>query len=115
MRLPRPRAVLVLSFISAVAWVWSWYTMYLEIHRWKHVTGSLRFNPGPPIAGTTIRPRPGLPLKALYACSICAPTVLVGSIIAATASGLADHRGSTHGERSRAALLGDTVTNLAKR
>jgi hypothetical protein len=85
MRLPRPGAVRVLCFISAIAWVWSWYTMYLEIHRWKHVTRSLRFNTGPPIAGTTIRPSPGLPLKALYACSVGAPTVLVGTIIAATA------------------------------
>jgi len=85
MKLPRPGAVRVLSFICAIAWLWSWYTMYLEIHRWKHVTRSLRFNPGPPIPGTIIRPRPGLPLKALYACSIGAPTVLVGTIIAATA------------------------------
>ena len=63
--------------VSGIAWVWSWYTMYLEIHRWKHGTRSFRFNPGPPIPGTTIRPKPGLPLKALYACTVGAPVVFV--------------------------------------
>ena len=62
---------------SGLVWVWSWYTMYLEIVRWKHVTASLRFNPGPPIVGTTIRAKPGLPLKALYVCFFAAPTVFV--------------------------------------
>ena len=51
---------------SGLVWVWSWYTMYLEIFRWKHVTASLRFDPGPPIPGTTMRAKPGRPLKALY-------------------------------------------------
>ena len=44
--------ILVVAVISGAAWVWSWRTMYLEIHRWKHVTRSFRFNPGPPIPGT---------------------------------------------------------------
>ena len=33
----RPLAVRVVAAISGAAWVWSWYTVYLEIHRWKHV------------------------------------------------------------------------------
>jgi len=72
----------VVAAISGAAWVWSWYTMYLEIHRWKHVTPSFRFNPVPPIPGTTIRPRPGLPLKVLFVCSVAAPLVFVGTVIA---------------------------------
>ena len=62
---------------SGLVWVWSWYTMYLEVFRWKHVTPSLRFNPGPPIPGTTIRPRPGRPLKALYVCFFGSPLVFL--------------------------------------
>ena len=78
----RPLAVRVVAAISGAAWVWSWYTMYLEIHRWKHVTPSFRFNPGPPIPGTTIRARPGLPLKVLFVCAAAAPLVFVGTVIA---------------------------------
>ena len=73
MRLTKPSAITVVAVISGAGWVWSWRTMYLEIHRWKHVTRSFRFNPGPPIPGTNIRPRPGLPLKALFVCFAAAP------------------------------------------
>ena len=66
--------------ISAVAWVWSWRAMYLEIHRWKHVTRSFHFNPGPPIPGTDIRPRPGLPLRALFVCAAGAPAVFASTV-----------------------------------
>jgi len=70
MRLPRPSVILVVAVISGAAWVWSWRTMYLEIHRWKHVTRSFRFN------------RPGLPLKVPFVCSVVAPLVFVGTVIA---------------------------------
>jgi hypothetical protein len=33
--------------ISGVVWIFSWYTIYLEISRWHHMTKSLRFNPPP--------------------------------------------------------------------
>ena len=57
--------------------------MYLvEIRRWEHVTRSFRFNPGPPIPGTMILPKPGRPLKAIYACTVGAPVVFVGTAIA---------------------------------
>ena len=82
MRLTRPSAIRVVAAISGAAWVWSWRTMYLEIHRWKHVTRSFRFNPPPPIPGANIRPRPGLPLRALFVCSAAAPMVFVGTVIA---------------------------------
>ena len=83
MRLSRPTAIRVFAVISGAAWVWSWYTMYLEIHRWKHVTRSFRFNPGPPIPGTKILPRPGLPLRALFLCAASAPVVFAGTVAAA--------------------------------
>ena len=82
MRRVRPSAMQVVAVTSGAAWVWSWYTMYLEIHRWKHVTRSFRFNPPPPIPGTNIRPRPGRPLQALFVCSAAAPMVFVGAVIA---------------------------------
>ena len=69
----------VVAVISGAAWVWSWYIMYLEIHRWKHVTCSFRFNPPPPIPGTSIRPRPGLPLRALFVCAAGAPVVFASA------------------------------------
>jgi hypothetical protein len=60
--------------VSGAVWCWSWYTMYLEIFRWKHVTRTLRFNPGPPhpIYG---RPKLGIPLLVLFACFGTAPVV----------------------------------------
>ena len=61
--------------VSAAVWVWSWTTMWLEVFRWKHVTRTLRFNPGPPIPGTDIRPKPGRPLLFLYLCCALAPAV----------------------------------------
>ena len=58
--------------------------MYLEVHRWKNLTKSFRFNPGPPLAGATIRPRPGLPLRALFVCAALSPPVFA-TVIAAMA------------------------------
>jgi hypothetical protein len=34
--------------VSGIVWIFSWYTIYLEIFRWHHMTKSLRFNPPPP-------------------------------------------------------------------
>jgi hypothetical protein len=71
-----------LKWASGIVWIWSWYTMYLEIFRWKHVTPSLRFNPGPPLPGTNLQPTPGLPLIALYlACAAAPITFLATSIM----------------------------------
>jgi hypothetical protein len=70
-----------LQWISGIAWVWSWYTMYREVFEWKHVTTSLRFNPGAPFPGTNIRPQPGAPLKFLFVCFFGAPMVLTGALL----------------------------------
>ncbi len=83
-RLARPSALRVMAAISAIAWVWSWYTMYLEIHRWKHVTRSFRFNPPPAIPGMPT-PRPGLPLRALFVCAAAAPVVFGATVSAGIA------------------------------
>ena len=93
----RPAAICVVAAVSGIAWVWSWYTMYLEIHRWKHVSRSFRFNPGPPIPGTTIRPKPGRPLKTLYACTVGAPVVFVGAAVTGIVRA---HRMSSTGQRA---------------
>lgn len=68
-----------LKWVSGVVWIWSWYTMYLEIFRWKHVTPTLRFNPGPPLQG--MRPRPGLPLIGVYLASALAPLTFLTTVI----------------------------------
>ena len=80
-----------LMLISGIAWVWSWYTMYLEVFRWHHVTTSLRFNPGPLIQGTDRRPAAGWPLKALCACAAVAPLVFTSTATATFA-----HRHRSH-------------------
>ena len=56
--------------------------MYLEVHRWKNLTKSFRFNPGPPIPGTQILPRPDLRLKALVVCAAGSPAVFAAAIAA---------------------------------
>ncbi len=81
---PIPRWSLMLpaiTWVSGTIWEWSWYTMFLEVLRWGHVTRSLRFNhPGPPIPGTNIRPKAGLPLRLLYASCAGAPLIFIASV-----------------------------------
>jgi hypothetical protein len=63
--------------VSGIVWMFSWYTIYLEIFRWHHMTKSLRFNPPPPLPGTDIQPRPGGPLIAVCLGSVAAPLVFL--------------------------------------
>jgi len=63
--------------ISGIVWIFSWYTIYLEIFRWHHMTKSLRFNPPPPLPGTDIRPKAGAPLIAVCLGSVVAPLVFL--------------------------------------
>jgi hypothetical protein len=69
----------VLKWVAAGVWAGSWYLMYLEITRWHHVKPSLAFNSDlPPMPGTDLKPRPGLPLISVYVACVAAPlTVLV--------------------------------------
>ena len=63
--------------VSGIVWIFSWYTIYLEIFRWHHMTKTLRFNPPPPLPGTDIQPRPGAPLIAVCLGSVTAPLVFL--------------------------------------
>jgi len=54
--------------------------MFLEIFRWKHVTPSLRFNPGPPLPDGT-KPRPGLPLIFVFVAAALAPVTFLTIVI----------------------------------
>ena len=63
--------------ISGIVWIFSWYTIYLEIFRWHHMTKSLRFNPPPPPPGTDIRPKAGVPLNAVCLGAVIAPLVFL--------------------------------------
>jgi hypothetical protein len=66
----------VVRWLGGVVWAGSWYLMYLEITRWRHVKPSLAFNSDPdPVTG--IRPRPGEPLKLLYVACVAAPFVVM--------------------------------------
>lgn len=67
--------------ISVIVWIFSWYTIYLEIFRWHHMTKSLRFNPPPPPPGTDIRPTAGAPLKAVCLGAVTAPLVFLAATI----------------------------------
>jgi len=70
--------------------------MFLEIFRWKHVTHSFRFAPLPPMPGTDIAPKPGVPVRFLFVCFFGAPLFV---IVAQTMSWVRKHNGS-HGSRS---------------
>jgi hypothetical protein len=63
--------------ISGIVWIFSWYTIYLEIFRWHHMTKSLRFNPPPPPPGTDIRSKAGAPLIAVCLSSVAAPLIFL--------------------------------------
>jgi hypothetical protein len=61
-------------------WAGSWYLMYLEITRWRHVKPSLAFNSVPdPVTG--MPPRPGQPLILLYVACVTAPLAVVASLL----------------------------------
>jgi hypothetical protein len=69
------------KWIGGAVWAGSWYLMYLEIARWRHVKPSLAFNPPDPEPGSGIRPRPGLPLILLYIACVAAPLVTVAALV----------------------------------
>jgi hypothetical protein len=75
-----PRRLRNVRWLGTGVWIGSWYLMYLEITRWHHVKPSLAFNPGPPSV-TGVRPRPGRPLKILYAACIAAPLTVAVTLI----------------------------------
>ena len=82
--------------ISAIAWVFSWYTIYLEIFRWRHMTKSLRFNPPPPPPGTDIRVKAGTPLKAVCLGAVTAPLVFLTTTMMERVCADRGHSGETH-------------------
>jgi hypothetical protein len=71
-----------LRWVSAIAWVFSWRVIYLEIVRWHHMTPTLRFNAPPPLPGVDRQPQPGLPLIAIRGCAVLAPIVCITTLIA---------------------------------
>jgi len=83
-----------LRWISGIVWVFSWYTIYLEIFRWHHMTKSLRFNAPPPIAGTNAQSKAGMPLIAVCMSSVIAPLVFLTATIAERAH--VGHRQAPH-------------------
>ncbi|MFB9931828.1 hypothetical protein ACFORO_20185 [Amycolatopsis halotolerans] len=70
----------IATWLGAAVWAGSWRVMYLEITRWHDVKPTLAFNPGPPIPGTNIRARPGVPLRLLYVACAAAPVVVTGIV-----------------------------------
>jgi hypothetical protein len=70
-----------LRWISGIMWIFTWYTVYLEIFRWRHMTKSLRFNPPPTPPGTNIQPKPGMPIITVRVGSLMAPLVFLTAAI----------------------------------
>jgi hypothetical protein len=68
------------KWLGCAAWAGSWYLMYLEVTRWRHVKPSLAFN-SDPIPGTDIRPRPGLPLILVYITCAAAPLTVMAALL----------------------------------
>ena len=71
----------VVRWVSGLLWMWSWYTMSLEIFRWRHVTSRLRFNQPPPLPGTGVSPRPGWPPRMVFGCFLLAPVVFLATLV----------------------------------
>jgi len=67
------------KWIGGAVWAGSWYLMYLEVTRWRHVKPSLAFN-SDPVPGSGVRPRPGLPLIVLYIACAAAPLVVTAAL-----------------------------------
>jgi hypothetical protein len=61
-----------LRWSSAAAWILSWRIVHLEIHRWHHMSRTLRFT-GPSGA------RPGLPVRTIRVVAIAAPLAFLAS------------------------------------
>jgi len=68
------------KWLGCAAWAGSWYLMYLEVTRWRHVKPSLAFN-SDPIPGTDIRPKPGLPLILVYITCAAAPLMVMAVLV----------------------------------
>ena len=67
------------KWIGGAVWAGSWYLMYLEVTRWRHVKPSLAFN-SDPVPGSGVRPRPGLPLIVLCIACAAAPVVVIAAL-----------------------------------
>ena len=75
-----------LTWLGGAAWAGSWYLMYLEITRWRHVKPSLAFNYDiGREAG--VEAHPGMPLLLLYGVCAAAPVVTIAGAVAARRSG----------------------------
>jgi hypothetical protein len=68
------------KWLGCAAWAGSWYLMYLEVTRWRHVKPSLAFN-SDPIPGIGVRPRPGLPLIVVYITCAAAPLTVMAVLV----------------------------------
>ena len=52
-----------LRWISGIVWIFCWYTLYLEVFRWHHMTKWLRFNPRLQFPERTFSPKRAHPSK----------------------------------------------------
>jgi hypothetical protein len=81
-----------LRWIGGIVWIFSWYTIYLEVFRWHHMTKSLRFNPPPPPPVTDIQVKAVMPLVAVCLGSAVAPLVFLTALSNECAPGAMDLR-----------------------
>ncbi len=87
------------KLLGCAAWAGSWYLMYLEVTRWRHVKPSLAFN-SDPIPGTDIRPEPGLPLILVYITCAAAPLTVITVLVRERLTGRLPARGTPEAPRA---------------
>ena len=88
------------KWLGCAAWAGSWYLMYLEVTRWRHVKPSLAFN-SDPIPGTDIRPKPGLPLILVYITCVAAPLTVIAALVRERRTGRLQHEAPQPGRAGR--------------
>jgi hypothetical protein len=74
------KATWMMGLVSGIVWVLSWFALYLEIYRWRHVTPSLHLG-GPSMPDTVIQASPGGFVLAVLRYSVLAPLLFVALLV----------------------------------
>lgn len=81
-------------WVTLFLWLLSWFTIYLEIFHWHHMTTSLRLNPPPTPPGFPPA-TPGNFLIGSIALSIISPLAFITLLLVHVARLLRRNRGDT--------------------
>lgn len=67
-------------WIAGGLWAYSWWVIYLEIHRWHHMTPTFALNPPAAPPGFP-PPRPGMFLMSARFLAVAAPVAFAALIV----------------------------------